>query len=105
KRIRNILKGIKNLSTDITPEGEWEEKLYAKAVDISDALGALDFYKEDDVRKAIDMLIELADVLDRFFEEVLVNHEDEEIRKRRQALLKLTGDVFERVARFDKLGL
>jgi glycyl-tRNA synthetase beta subunit len=105
KRIRNILKGEEDLDTDIAPDGEWEERLYTKAIEVSDALGSLNFYKSDDVQKAISILMDLAEVLDKFFEEVLVNHEDEVIRKRRKSLLKLTGDVFERVARFDKLGL
>ncbi len=105
KRIKNILKGEEDLDADITPDGEWEERLYTKAIEVSDTLGSLNFYKSDDVKKAIEVLMDLADILDEFFEEVLVNHKDETIRKRRKSLLKLTGDVFETVARFDKLGL
>ncbi len=105
KRIENILKGEKDLDSDVVPEGEWEEKLYTAIKETEDTLSKLDMTDKSDVKKALDVLKSLADVLAGFFDNVLVNDKDGEVRKRRKSLLALAGKVFESVARFSKLGL
>ncbi len=105
KRIENILKGEKDLVSNVVPQGEWEEKLYAAVKYTENVLDKLNIANKDDVKKALDSLKQLADVLAGFFDNVLVNDKDEEVRKRRKSLLALAGSVFEKVARFNKLGL
>ena len=105
KRIVNILKDERNFDSSIEPVGEWENKLYDKLKIVTSKIDALTLYKEEDVEKAIKLLLELSLVLDKFFDEVLVNHEDHNIRRRRKSLLKLVGDTFKRVALFSKIGL
>jgi len=87
KRIRNILKGETNLPEEISPEGEWEEKLFDAANKALATLDTLLLYREDDVRKALDSLYGLAQVLESFFDEVLVNHEDDAIISSAQFLI------------------
>ena len=105
KRIENIIKGEKTLSSDVIPEGEWEEKLYGAIKEAENILDNLNMANKDDVQKALSVLRKLADVLAEFFDNVLVNDKDENVRKRRKSLLALAGRVFEKVARFNKLGL
>lgn len=105
KRIVNILKDEKDLDRNVDPVGEWEIKLYDKSNFVSAEIDSLTLYKEDDVKRAVKLLLDLSLVLDKFFEEVLVNHEDINIRKRRKALLNLVGNTFKKVASFSKIGL
>ncbi len=104
KRIKNIL-GKESTLSDVVPEGDWENRLYKANEETLNTLSSLSLYREEDVERAISVLVDLSKTLSEFFDNVLVNHQDENIRIRRKALLRNTAEVFERVANFDKLGL
>ncbi|MCB0882508.1 MAG: glycine--tRNA ligase subunit beta [Thermoleophilia bacterium] len=80
------------------PEGDGERRL-AEATRA--ALDPVDEARhEGDVAAAMAALGPLADAVDGFFDDVLVNDEDPHVRARRYALIREAAEVFGRVARF-----
>ena len=84
KRVANITKDI-NLKTELIVnsslfEEEAEKALHAKFVKVSQK--KYDFYEEE-----LDALLGLKPELDKFFDDVMVNAEDEAIRNNRKSLV------------------
>ncbi|MGR6431832.1 glycine--tRNA ligase subunit beta [Rhizobium sp. PAMB 3174] len=81
---------------------EKAEKALFAAVSVA-AMEASEAIKREDFREAMEALSKLRAPVDRFFNEVLVNDEDEAIRANRLALLKLIREAIGTVADFSKI--
>lgn len=93
KRVLNITSG--HSESPINPElfeHTEEQELYDAILEFHSALARL--VPERRVNEAFEAMIPIADILDRFFIEVLVMAEDEKVRANRIALLKLLGQDF-----------
>ncbi len=78
-----------------------EDELHGHTVAFGERLDeCLEGSRFDDAFAA---MAELADVLERFFVEVLVMADDEVVKRNRIALLKLLGDQFSKLADLSKL--
>ena len=102
KRVRNITDGQPDGAVDPAAfqqpeEGELHRHIGQFGERLDECLAARRF---DD---AFGAMAELADVLERFFVEVLVMTEDEATRRNRIALLKGLGAQFMRLADLSKL--
>jgi len=102
KRVRNITDGQPDAPVEPTLLAEpAERELYDAAVAFHDRIGPL--LAERRVDDAFAAMGPLAEVLDRFFVDVLVMTDDERIRGNRIALLKLLGRDFLTLADLSKL--
>ncbi|MGR6466580.1 glycine--tRNA ligase subunit beta [Rhizobium sp. PAMB 3182] len=81
---------------------EKAEKALFAAVSVA-AMEASEAIKREDFREAMEALSKLRAPVDRFFNEVLVNDEDEAIRANRLALLRLIREATGTVADFSKI--
>jgi glycyl-tRNA synthetase beta chain len=81
---------------------EKAEKALFAAVSVA-AMEASEAIKREDFREAMEALSKLRAPVDLFFNEVLVNDEDEAIRANRLALLKLIREATGTVADFSKI--
>jgi glycyl-tRNA synthetase beta chain len=81
---------------------EKAEKALFSAVSVA-AMEASEAIKREDFREAMEALSKLRAPVDLFFNEVLVNDEDEAIRANRLALLKLIREATGTVADFSKI--
>jgi glycyl-tRNA synthetase beta chain len=102
KRVRNITDGQPDGTVDSglfqqDEEGELHDHIDAFARKLEECLAAQRF------GDAFAAMAELADVLETFFVEVLVMHDDESLRRNRIALLKKLGREFEKLADLSKL--
>lgn len=102
KRVRNITDGEPDGVVDPAAFQQDEEtELHGHTVAFGERLDeCLEESRFDDAFAA---MAELADVLERFFVEVLVMADDEVIKRNRIALLKLLGDKFSKLADLSKL--
>jgi glycyl-tRNA synthetase beta chain len=102
KRVRNITDGQGDGAVDpglfCQPE---ETELHEASGKFHDRLEAC--LEDGRFSEAFDAMAELADVLDRFFEEVLVMAEDDAIRSNRIAVLKTLGRDFLTLADLSRL--
>jgi glycyl-tRNA synthetase beta chain len=102
KRVRNITEGQPDADVDSSLFDQAEEKeLHVATREFQSALGR--FLPEHRVDEAFRAMEPLADVLERFFVEVLVMCEDEKQRANRIALLKNLGREFSELADLSKL--
>jgi glycyl-tRNA synthetase beta chain len=102
KRVRNITDGQPDGEVDVGLMDQDEEReLYEATREFQGTLERL--LPERRVDEAFSAMEPLADVLERFFVEVLVMCEDEEVRSNRIALLKLLGRDFSKLADLSKL--
>jgi glycyl-tRNA synthetase beta chain len=102
KRVRNITDGQPDTSVDPSLFEQTEEReVHEATVDFHAALEKL--LPERRVDEAFAAMEPLADILERFFVEVLVMCEDERIRGNRIALLKELGRKFSALADLSKL--
>ncbi len=103
KRIKNILKKAKDqISDNVTIQTEPQEKdllTEAQAVwsDIEPMLNNKDY------KNALNRLALLKPKVDEFFDHVMVNTEDEALRKSRLALLNMLASQFMKIADISKL--
>lgn len=103
KRVANIIESVKNFEAldENIFEHEAERDLHKALKNlsgrISEALKKLDF------QRALKELVSLSPAIDRFFDEVLVNCEDEKLRNNRYALLYAIRREFNRVADLSEL--
>jgi len=102
KRIANIVKDAPERPFDEARLVEPAEKDLAAAFnalrsDIEDAAAAGDY------ERCLRRVADLAPVLDRFFVEVLVMAEDEEVRSNRIALLQAIGHAVSRTAKLTEM--
>lgn len=102
KRVRNITDGQPDGEVDVGLMDQDEEReLYEATSEFQATLERL--LPERRVEEAFSAMEPLADVLERFFVEVLVMCEDEEVRSNRIALLKQLGRDFSKLADLSKL--
>lgn len=102
KRVANIIP--KDLTAEVSPrlftEGA-ERALHGEAVRLKNAVNGL--LTRKDYLGALRRIATLKPIVDMFFEEVLVNVEEEEVRTNRHALLKEVADLFGKIADFRKI--
>jgi glycyl-tRNA synthetase beta chain len=102
KRVRNITEGQPDAAVDPSLFAQPEEgELHREALAFHDLLERVMAGRELD--KAFAGMAPLAGVLDRFFVEVLVMTDDEQVRSNRIALLKALGRDFLTLADLSKL--
>jgi glycyl-tRNA synthetase beta chain len=98
KRVANIISAEKTFAAlnpalfDTKAEQDLHKALGILSSRISEALEQLDY------ASALRRLVEFGNIIDDFFDNVLVNCEDSELRQNRYALLKAIRDEFTRVA-------
>ena len=102
KRVRNITDGQPDGTVDPElfqqpEEGELHDHIEAFAGKLEECLAAQRF------GDAFAAMAELADVLETYFVEVLVMHDDEKLQRNRIALLKRLGREFMKLADLSKL--
>jgi len=103
KRVSNILKDAQ--PTALIPHllAEPSEKwLHDSLLQISQRVRPL--IQDRDYSKALEIMAELKDPIDQFFDNVMVMVEDDTIRNNRLALLFELGTVFRTVADFSVIG-
>jgi len=61
------------------------------------------YIKDKDYKKALQSLLNLKPYIDRFFDNVMVMVEDENIRKNRLSLMKMIDNLFKKLADFTKI--
>jgi glycyl-tRNA synthetase beta chain len=102
KRVRNITDGQPDRGVDPELfEMDEEGELHRTTVDFAEQLEKL--LPEEKVEEAFAAMEPIADILERFFVEVLVMCEDERVRMNRIALLKELGRKFLELADLSKL--
>jgi glycyl-tRNA synthetase beta chain len=102
KRVRNITDGQPDRGVDPELfEMDEERELHETTVEFEKKLNSL--LPEKNVEQAFVTMEPIADVLERFFVEVLVMCEDERVRNNRIALLKQLGRKFMELADLSKL--
>jgi glycyl-tRNA synthetase beta chain len=102
KRVRNITDGQPDAEVDPEIFEQREERELHEAIrEFGRALD--DLLPERRVEEAFTAMEPLADILERFFVEVLVMCEDERVRDNRIALLKELGRLFMNLADLSKL--
>lgn len=105
KRITNILKKIEGgvsgiVQQDLLKEPA-EQALYAAMTAITPQVNQA--FVDNDFSTALKTLAHLRHDVDTFFQDVMVNAEDADLRQNRQVLLKELHDLFNRVADISKL--
>lgn len=106
KRIANILRSAEDESIPEQPEhdalGEAaEEDLFVETERLQGSVANAAASK--DYEGALRKIVHLAEVLERFFDDVLVMAEDPHVRRNRLALLRWTGGVLSSVARLTEM--
>ena len=103
KRVSNIIaevKSISNVNQEIIQE-EIERILYVKYLDLKIRIEKL--LPNKNYKKILKELVEYGSTLDNFFDEVLVNVEDVEIKQNRYRILACIRELFLQVADLSKL--
>ena len=103
KRVRNILKGVKEIGTvseDLFQEGA-EKKLSQQGLDTESQLKEL-FVKRDYL-EILNLLLAMRGDIDKFFDDVLVMCEDENLSKNRLALVNVINQIFLKFADFSEI--
>ena len=103
KRATNILEKSKqklDLKTDNLIEEE-EKELYEKFLDIKP--NYLEALENKNYRKCFNLLVELRDFIDLFFDNVMVMVENKDICENRMALLRKINESFLRIADLSKI--
>lgn len=106
KRVGNILKKAKGVSASVDPalfEKEAERRLYAALSAIKPEADAL--FELGDYTASLAALAALKAPVDAFFDEVMVNVEDERLRTNRLGLLTLLHQAMNRVADLSRLAV
>jgi glycyl-tRNA synthetase beta chain len=101
KRIANIVKDVKrdDLSIDADKFLQDEEKeLYAKFNEITNK-------KYDNYEEELNALVTLKPLLDKFFDNVFVNHEDSAIKTNRQNLIYAIYQAFRKIADIKEISI
>jgi len=102
KRVVNIIP--EGLAAEVNPrlftEGA-ERALHGEALRLREEVNG--FLARKDYLGALRRIATIKPIVDMFFEEVLVNVEEEEVRTNRHALLKEVADLFGKIADFRKI--
>jgi len=105
--------GFKRVSNIISGEGDFEEvapalfaeqqegELYSRLLQLRAAIDKV--LENNDYSAAITLLVEYGAHIDSFFDHVLVNCEDGQLRRNRHALLHLVKQEFLRVADISRI--
>jgi glycyl-tRNA synthetase beta chain len=103
KRVSNIIAEIRDFNEIDTGlfAVEPERELYRQYNVLSDKVSVLLNKKE--YEKIMNELVHFGAFIDRFFDEVLVNTEDELLKKNRYSLLKIIRELFLKVADLEKI--
>jgi glycyl-tRNA synthetase beta chain len=102
KRIANITAGHE--STEVAPsrlENDVERRLNELASEVGEQIREM--IGERDYRRALESFAGLAPELETFFDEVMVNVEDEAVRKNRMSLLRKIGSAVGEIADVTKI--
>lgn len=103
KRVSNIIE--KNQDTDALVESMLkevaEQELYQQYLALKDTFGQL--LKDKEYERIFSALIPFSRYIDQFFDQVLVNCEDQDIRKNRYALLRQIRALFLQIADISKI--
>ena len=102
RRAANILEG--KVPAEVRPDRlqeEAEKELYSVVQQLGDQLDP--FFSTREYDEIMNRMLVLKDPVDRFFDEVLVMCEDQEVRENRLALLAGIARIFHRIADFSKL--
>ncbi len=104
KRVVNILRGqkpvIEKFSEGLLTE-DTEKLLYDKFLKFKDEFESLMGKKEFIL--AMQRILQLKPVIDKFFDDVLVMTDDEKLRNNRLSLLQMISDTFRKLANFSKI--
>lgn len=102
KRVMNIIKGHSGGAVDegLLQDGA-ERALYETLVRVQDAAGPL--LQARGYEKALEIILEMKEPVDIFFDEVMVMTEDESLQKNRLNLLTAISELFLRVGDFSKM--
>lgn len=108
KRIKNIIRksGIsrdqlgREIKTDLFEQGE-ERELHAAVMDLKSRIGSLKEEKKYD--HILELIARIRPMLDRFFDKVLVNAENDAVRKNRFGLISALYQEFIQIADFSEL--
>jgi glycyl-tRNA synthetase beta chain len=105
KRVRNILKGIKDSGavSESRLKENAEKQLYAKGKKTALQLGGL--LKNKDYPAAMKLLLALRSDIDTFFDDVMVMCDDTALRKNRLALVSFINELFLQCADFSEIVL
>ena len=102
KRVMNILKERPDGVVDPDLFGfDAEHELWNAAQDVSQRVGSA--LKKGEYLSALEILAELKQPVDRFFDDVLVMDKDEAVRNNRLSLLGYLADLFTGIADFRKI--
>lgn len=105
KRVSNILKKVEHeINNRVNPDllrEEAEKALHQALLDLTDKVDQA--FKEKDYVVTLQILAELKTAIDAFFDHVMVNAEDEDLRANRLALLKQLQQTMNRVADISRL--
>jgi glycyl-tRNA synthetase beta chain len=103
KRAVNILKDMPE--TEVAEGGfveDAERVLFAKVTDVADRVAPL--VRAGDYEKALEIIADLKQPIDLFFDKVMVMVEDEKLRANRLGLLRSIARLFEKIADFSFIG-
>jgi glycyl-tRNA synthetase beta chain len=103
KRVSNIIEnynGLSSVQEDLFIE-DAEKKLYKEYLLLKDKIDYV--LQEKKYEKVLELLIDFGKIIDEFFDTVLVNVDQEEIRKNRYELLLLIRKLFLNVADLSKI--
>jgi glycyl-tRNA synthetase beta chain len=103
KRVSNIIAEITDITTfqtELLEEGS-ERDLYERYLILAQDIDKLLITKS--YEKILEFLVKYGKVIDKFFDDVLVNVETENIRQNRYALLKKIRELFLKVADISKI--
>jgi len=103
KRVSNIIAEVKSVSSvkqELLKE-ETEETLYKKCLALEKEIFKL--LLEKNYKRILNILVEFGSVIDGFFDDVLVNVEDEEIKQNRYNILTRIRELFLQVADLSKI--
>jgi len=102
KRAYNITKGEYGSRIDPSNfESDFERSLYESFESVKPRFEAL--FERGDFKQALSVLLDLADPIDRFFENVMVMVDDERLRNTRLNLLGNITHLFLKIANFSRL--
>jgi glycyl-tRNA synthetase beta chain len=102
KRVRNIIKGHRGDQVNEALLGEAAEKeLYAALRAV--AAEAEPFLTARDYQPAMGVILKMKEPVDRFFDEVMVMADDEQLRNNRLSLLTAISHLFLRIGDFSKM--
>jgi glycyl-tRNA synthetase beta chain len=102
KRVRNIIKDHPGGVVSASLLGEDSEKALHQAF-IKVAAATEPLLAARDYQKAMGVILQMKEPVDRFFEEVMVMADDEQIRNNRLTLLTAISQLFLRIGDFSKM--